>query len=108
MQAGKLRHRVELQRVTNSQDPQSGANIETWQLFATVWASIEPLSARDFIAAQAAQNQISARAVIRYRPKIAAGMRLIQGSATYLIEGVLPDKQSGQEYLTLLLKTDGG
>jgi len=105
MQAGKLRHRVELQQVTNSQDPQSGANSETWQLFATVWASIEPLSARDFIAAQAAQNQISARAVIRYRPQITAGMRLIHNHATYHIEGALPDKHSGQEYLTLLLKT---
>jgi len=108
MQAGKLRQRVELQRVSNSQDPQSGANIETWQPLATVWASIEPLSARDFIAAQAAQNQISARAVIRYRADIKAGMRFIHGDTTYFIEGVLPDKQSGKEYLTLLLKTDGG
>jgi len=107
MQAGKLRHRVELKQVINEQDNQSGANIETWQTLASVWASIEPLSARDFIAAQAAHNQISARAVIRYRPQITAGMRLIHSSAVYLIEGVLPDKQSGQEYLTLLLKTDG-
>jgi len=108
MQAGKLRHRVQLQRAINSQDAQSGANIETWQTLATVWASLEPLSARDFIAAQAAQNQISARAVIRYRQQITAGMRLIHSSGNYLIEGVLPDKHSGKDYLTLLLKQDGG
>jgi len=108
MQAGKLRHRVELQQVIYSQDNQSGAAIETWQTLASVWASIEPLSARDFIAAQASQNQISARAVIRYRKGIKSGMRLIHANAIYSIEGVLPDKDSGQEYLTLLLKTDGG
>jgi len=108
MQAGKLRHRVELQQVINSQDPQSGANIETWQPLATVWASIEPLSARDFIAAQAAHNQISARAVIRYRTGIKSGMRLLDDSALYQIEGVLPDKESGKEYLTLLLKSVSG
>ncbi|KXU38748.1 head-tail adaptor protein, partial [Ventosimonas gracilis] len=84
MQAGKLRHRVEIQRAINSQDAQSGANIEAWQTIARVWASLEPLSARDFIAAQAAQNQITARAVIRYRKQITAGMRLIHASGHYL------------------------
>jgi len=108
MQAGKLRQRVLLQRAQLSQDAQSGAAITQWQDAGEQWASIEPLSARDFIAAQSAQNQISARAVMRYRADIKAGMRLLHSGAIYQIEGVLPDKQSGQEYLTLLLKTVNG
>jgi len=107
MQAGTLRQRVILQKAVAGQDPVTGAHIDNWQLFATVWANIEPLSARDFIAASAVQNQISARAVIRYRAGIKAGMRLLEGGVTYSIEGVLADKQSGKEYQTLLLKQVG-
>jgi len=105
MQAGRLRQRVELKTIQHTQDENSGAMIESWQSSGFVWAGIEALSARDFIAASAAQSDISARAIIRYRADIKAGMRLIHGGATYQIEGALPDKQSGQEYLTLLLKS---
>jgi len=105
MQAGRLRSRVELKTLKYRQDENSGAMMESWQSAGAVWAGIEALSARDFIAASAAQSAISARAIIRYRADIKAGMRLIHNHATYHIEGALPDKHSGQDYLTLLLKT---
>lgn len=98
--AYKLRHRVTLQKFTQTRD-EMGAVVETWVDVATVWASIEPLSAREFIAAQSAQSEVSARIVIRYREGVMAKMRILHGSRIYNIEGVLPDPRSGREYLTL-------
>ncbi|GHB30484.1 phage head closure protein [Salinicola rhizosphaerae] len=101
MQAGKLRHRVRLESKQLTQNPQTGAMVESWQPVATVWASIEPLSAREFIAAGAEQSSVTTRIVIRYREGVTAQMRAVSRGKTYNIEGVLPDPRSGREYLTL-------
>lgn len=103
MRAGQLRQRVLLQRKSYEQDPHSGAMVETWQDMANVWASIEPLSVREFIASQAMQAEITARAVIRYRADMEATMRLIHRGKIYNIIGILADKNSGLEYQTLTL-----
>jgi SPP1 family predicted phage head-tail adaptor len=68
-----------------------------------VWASIEALSAREFIAAQAEDSKVNTRITIRYRSGINAKMRLYHEAKDvyYNIEGVLSDKDSGLEYLTL-------
>ena len=101
MRAGKLRHQVVIQSPTLSQDPQTGEMLNGWADFATCWASIEPLSAREFIAAQAGQSEITARIVIRYRPGVLPTMRILYRGKVYNIHGVLPDIKSGLEYLTL-------
>lgn len=67
MQAGKLRHRVTLQEPVKEQNPTTGAVINTWRDVATIWAEVYPLSAREFIAAQASQGEITTRITIRYR-----------------------------------------
>ncbi|WP_200791826.1 phage head closure protein, partial [Klebsiella pneumoniae] len=56
MQAGKLRHRITLQEPVKEQNPTTGAVINTWCDVATLWAEVAPLSAREFIAAQASQG----------------------------------------------------
>lgn len=103
MRAGNLRHQVEIQRLVLSQDDETGEVVQTWVRFASTWASIEPLSAREFIAASAIQSKVSARVVIRYRIGIVPTMRLLHMGRIYGIEGVLADKVSGLEYLTLLV-----
>jgi SPP1 family predicted phage head-tail adaptor len=101
MQAGKLRHRVTIQKPSRRQDPVTGASISGWVDVAKVWASIEPLSARDFIAAQGVQSEVTARIVMRYRDDVRASMRILHRNRIYNISGVLPDQDSGREYLTL-------
>ncbi|MGX5725687.1 phage head closure protein [Metapseudomonas otitidis] len=101
MRAGSLRHRVVIEAPQQDQDPDSGAMVTTWVEWARVWAGIEPLSARDFIAAQAVQSEVTARIVIRYRAGVTAAMRINHAGRLYTIHGVLPDARSGREYLTL-------
>ena len=101
IKAGKLRHRVKFQAPGLVQDPVTGEMQPGWTDFASVWASIEPLSARDFIAAQANQSEVAARIVIRYRPGILPTMRILHRGKVYAIQGALPDTDSGLEYITL-------
>jgi SPP1 family predicted phage head-tail adaptor len=101
MDPGKLRHRITLQSLVPTQDAATGAITSTWVDFATVWASVEPLSAREFIAASATQSKVVARIVIRYLAAVKPSMRAVHGAHSYNIEGVLADRDSGIEYLTL-------
>ncbi|WP_097570884.1 phage head closure protein [Escherichia coli] len=101
MQAGKLRHQVIIQEPVKIQNPETGAVNNTWRDVATVWAEVSPLSAREFIAAQASQGEISTRITIRYRSGVTRKHRILFRGAVYNIEGVLPDPKSGREYLTL-------
>lgn len=102
LSAGRLRHRVQLQIPVETQDSQSGAINVSWQTIATLWASIEPLSAREYIAAQAESSRVSTRILIRYRDINAKARFYHQAKDQYYnIEGDLADKDSGLEYLTI-------
>lgn len=105
MEAGKLRHRIEIQHKIILRDPSTGDFLDpAWAEFATVWAGIEDSSARDLVAAKAAKSQATGRMVIRYRPGVLPTMRVIYRGEIYSIEGPpLADKVSGLEYLTLLV-----
>lgn len=111
--AGTLRHRVRIEEYVDVADSNGdplrgdqGEFVKVWQEVVTVWAAIEPLSAREFLAAQALQSQVSARITIRYRTGLDAAMRfvhLVNGlpSKLYNPAGFLADKESGLEYLTI-------
>jgi SPP1 family predicted phage head-tail adaptor len=103
MQAGTLRHRCIIERPTDQQDPNTGAMIKGWEEVGKAWMAIEPLSVRGFIAADATQSAVKGQLVMRYRENLTidSSMRVRKGSTIYNIEGVLPDKNSGREYLTL-------
>ena len=106
MRAGILRHPVVIQQQTEQQDPATGEMVTAWVDFASVWAAVEPLSARDLIAAQASQSEASGRITIRYRPGVLPTMRILHRGQIFTIIGQpLPDKASGLEYLTLVVAT---
>lgn len=101
MQAGKLRHRVSFQEPVKTQNPLTGATVNSWQEIQKLWADVVPLSAREFIAAQATQAEITTRITIRFRSDITSKHRIVYGNKIFNIEGVLPDPKSGRDYLTL-------
>jgi len=101
MQAGKLRHRILLQKPGKVQNPDTGEVENSWIAVGTLWAEVAPLSAREFVAAQAMQNAVTTRITIRYRAGVTSKHRIQFRGQTFNIEGVLPDPVSGREYLTL-------
>lgn len=101
--ARKLRHRVVIQKPVETQNSSSGAVVTTWEDIATVWCAIEPLSVKELIAAQAEDSKVSARITMRYRRNISHEMRLYHAGKNqyYNIEGILADKMSGLDYITV-------
>lgn len=101
MRVGKLRHRVTIEKPVRAQDPDTGAIEDDWQEVATVWASVEPLSAKEFVAAQATQSEVEARIKMRSRSDVDATMRILHRGQIFNIAGVLPDPESGRHWMTL-------
>lgn len=113
LQAGRLRHRIRIEKldyVRDSegeaiQDPATGEVLREWGEVATVWAAIEPLSAKEFLQSAATQTRADARIVIRQRDDVDAAMRLVhlrlnKPDVIYNPHSFLEDKESGLEYMT--------
>lgn len=99
----KLRHSVKFQKLTPRVDS-FGAPVDEWADIFETGAAVEPLSVRDFIASQQEQSQVNARITIRYRTGVTPDMRIIHRGTAYNIVGILPDKTTGMEYLTIPVK----
>lgn len=114
LEAGRLRHRVRIERFdylrdSNGdavQDPNTGEIAREWVLVKEVSAEISDYSVREFLQSQATQSQTNTMIVIRWMPGVDAGMRAVHVARDlppvyYNIHGVQADKESGREYLTL-------
>lgn len=76
MRAGRLRHRVRLQRRVETQQA-TGEITWSWADLAEVWASVEPVAGREYFAAAQVQSEITTRIRIRYRPGLNAKLRVV-------------------------------
>jgi len=105
MQAGKLRHRVELHSATAAQDAY-GESIDTFASFATVWASVEPLQGRELEHAQQISAETNHKVTIRYNSTVTEAHRVIFGSRTLEITAII-NPQERNEYQDLFCKEIG-
>ncbi len=111
LDAGKLRHVVDIEVREDTQDATSGGIDTAWvPLFTDVRCAIEPLSVREAIAANKEQSKVSARIVVRFRPGLDAAQRIVHGTkccTSYMgaeywnPEGFLRDNDTGLEYVTI-------
>ncbi|AVL70864.1 head-tail adaptor protein [Oligella urethralis] len=99
MKAGKLRHRVTIQRLKRGQDPITGELVNDWLNLDTVWAAVEPLSVREFIQAGATQSEVTTRITMR-KTDVKAADRILHRGKVFNVTGVLVDPKSGLEYVT--------
>lgn len=97
MNIGKLNRRIVIQAPITSQDA-NGEPVAGWTMVATVWASIEDITGREYLAAAGTQNPVQTKIAIRYRAGIVPAMRVLDGETAYNIEAVL-----GQDRISLLL-----
>lgn len=74
MKIGKLRHRVTLQECIASRDS-FGAEVLTWVDIATVWASVSPISGKEYFAAHQINAEVTTKITMRHRPDILPNMR---------------------------------
>lgn len=104
--AGLLRHRIDLQQPVYEQNQTTGDKVVAeWATVARLWAAVVPVSGREFMAAQAEQSKVSARITTRYKGDVLPSMRIVHNGDVYNIEAILPDPDSGFEYITIMVST---
>ncbi len=79
MKIGPKRHSVGLYSASTSTDS-FGEPIETYASYDTVWASIKPLSGKEYIHAQQQQAEVSHKVTIRYHASVTEKHRVYFGS----------------------------
>lgn len=87
MQAGNLRNRIVVQDKSVTQNAY-GEEVITWTAVASVWAAIEPLMGREFMAAQQVQAEVTTRIRLRYISGLAPEMRVLFGGRVFEILSV--------------------
>jgi SPP1 family predicted phage head-tail adaptor len=85
---GKLRERVTVQQASGSRNS-LGETVLSWSDFATVWASVEGVSAREALAAGQQDTTITHRVRLRYLPGLTQRDRFSWGSRTLNIVSLL-------------------
>jgi SPP1 family predicted phage head-tail adaptor len=76
MRAGHLKHRIVLQSRTETQGS-TGEVTWGWSTLATVWASVEPVSGRQYFAAAQVQSEVDTLVRIRYRTGLNGKLRVV-------------------------------
>lgn len=106
IEAGRLRHFINIQTPTEQRDPESGSFTKTWaDLYTNIDAAIEDSSVKGYLQSRADQSEVSSMIIIRHIPDLNSAMRFVgvcgchQGKI-YNPVGQLGDKETGIEYLT--------
>ena len=88
MDAGILRDRVTVQQATENRNS-LGESILSFSTFAEVWASVQGVSAREFLLAGQQQVEVSHRVKMRYLTGLTPQMRLSWRGRTLEIISIL-------------------
>ena len=102
MNAGSLRHRFVIKTAQEIENT-FGEIVETPLTFATVWASIEPLSGRELFQAQQVQAEVTHRVRMRYLAGVTAKMTGLFGTREFQILSVINPEERNRE-LVLMCK----
>lgn len=92
MKIGDLRHRITFEKEVKVPDGYKGFKV-TWQGVVTVWASVEPLSGREYFYGHQIKAEVSHRIKIRYNEKINTEMRIEHRGRILKIESIIDLKE---------------
>ncbi len=93
---GEMRHRITFQRPVKTDDGHKGHAV-AWQDMVTCWASVEPLSGREYFYSHQIKAEITHRVKIRYRTDITTKMRIKHRDRVLEIESILDKKERREE-----------
>lgn len=105
MRAGRLRHRVELQRAEDGIDGY-GEQTPTWRTLATVWAAIEPLTGREYFLANQNNSEVSGRITLRALPdfRLTPKDRVRYGTRLFDIQSVIERDERSTEWELMVIE----
>jgi SPP1 family predicted phage head-tail adaptor len=103
MKSGQLDQRISVERLQGGVDELGQPLPDTWAPLFTCWAAVEPLTGREYIAAQAAVSEVTAKIRMRFRPWMTAEDRVIHEGTIYNIVSLI-DVRSENRELVLMCK----
>ena len=104
IEIGEMRHRLTFQKPEKTPDGYKGHTVK-WLDVVTVWASIEPLSSREYFYAHQIKNEVSHRARTRFRTDVAPEMRIKHGERIFAIESII-DLEERHQFLEILCREE--
>lgn len=107
MRAGTLAHRVIIERPAPSRDD-AGSESIVWETYATVWASVEPMTGREGSGNVQVLADLDTIITIRWSPRvdaITAKWRVRQGSTVYNVAAPPAHVSLGEREIRLLCKS---
>jgi len=99
MNVGRMRHRIEIQQDTGSQDS-TGQVIPDWDTFAERWALVEVQSGSEPIVGEQVQASRQYKITLRYLDGVTSDMRILWNDRTLEITSVVEDAYKRQLILT--------
>lgn len=101
-----MRHQILLQEDRGTAQTTSGQHVDNWQTYATSWASVEPVTGRDFWQGQQVA-QVTCSHIIKmyYRPNVKPQDRVIHKGRVFNIE-YAHDLEEQQRELNLFCMED--
>lgn len=105
MRAGKLRHRITIEQSAEVPDS-TGVITQIWITFASVWADVVSLSAKEIELAHQLTPEVTYQIETRFIKGVRTDMRIIYGRRIFSIEAVI-DVDERHKELRLLCKEVG-
>lgn len=101
---GDMRHRITFQKSEKTPDGYKGHTVK-WQDVITVWASVEPLTGREYFYSHQIKAEVTHRVKTRYREDITVKMRIKHRNRVLEIESII-DLQERREFLEILCREE--
>jgi len=98
---GDMRERVDLLAPSVSEDA-LGQRVEGFAVAATVWAQLQPIRGREYVAAQASQNEATVRFRLHWRAGVLASWRVRWRGQSYRIVADPIDVNGARRVLELM------
>ncbi len=103
---GKMRYRIIFQRYVGKPDAFGDPlqhDDSNWENVATVWASIDPISGKEFYAAEQSQSEVTHKIRCRFRPGYTTEMRILFGDRKFKIISII-NWEERRESLLIMCK----
>ena len=97
MRAGKQRHKVTIQKPTETRDAVGGVTT-TWATLGTIWASVEPLSGKELLSADQLNSIATLRVRCRYIKNLTHECRIFHKGRSLEIVSAQNIGERGVEY----------
>lgn len=95
MNAKRYRHKVTIQRSSESIDGYGGA-VPTWSTYKVIWAEVKPLQGREYYQSQQINSEVTHSIKSRWLSGITPKMRAVWGSRTFDIQSVINLDERGE------------